>query len=196
MTVLWQESLKGQSQVFPDATEWVIWPAVCVFETNLLPNKCLVNKLEWQTAVWDLFSLCRVVRLWREKLSHLKLLWLLSSTNTQTKEFCPPSALGAVCRKYAFLEFAVNSVCVLPHPHLDYSVPWGSCLCWQAASDISGWFVLIMFRYFKEIFQTVVSSSQMGASCIDLIFKPVPTYYSIDFSRSPWVHLCLSDCGL
>lgn len=52
------------------------------------------------------------------------------------------------------------------------------------------WFVLIVFRYFKEIFQTVISSSQMGASCIDLIFRPVPTYYSIDFSRSPWVHLC------
>lgn len=42
----------------------------------------------------------------------------------------------------------------------------------------------------------MVSSSHMGARCIDLFFRPVLTYYFIYFSPSPLMHLCLSDCGL
>lgn len=111
------------------------------------------------------------MKLGEKKLTYLKLvLWLLSST-TNKKRTAHPSELRSVCGEHTFPAVCSKlHACALPQPPPDLC-PLGvlsRLRMVKAAYDISGLFVLIFATYLKEIFLTVVGSSQIGASYVHL----------------------------
>lgn len=88
----------------------------------------------------------------------------------QQKKNCPSKG-RSVCGEHTFPAVCSKlHACALPQPPPDLC-PLGvlsRLRMVKAAYDISGLFVLIFATYLKEIFLTVVGSSQIGASYVHL----------------------------